>query len=302
MLSRSLSLIVQYFERPFPTLKFGFVEKQKKNLRVVHEETFKLESYQVENGNLKDERVIADRVLKIIDENEFKVSSGVHVIVHSPRLLMYSAILPKMNPRKAKTMAHREIDEMMVKHDEYYSLLTRVYDAKEKGVMVYMDLFPVDLLNSLVNLGDQLDRLIESVTKGAHGLADYYNSLNAEEANALILYGNAHLAVVALVIDGTYIDGLTIFHPPSDDETFMGELHKSIRLLTGKHQFAFERENVKNTVVLIEDEGLRETIEHTLENDLNLNILHVEIDSYQNIPYTIILGNRYLDFSFDIKG
>lgn len=302
MLSRGLTLIAQYFERPIPTLKFGFVEKQKKNLRVVHEETFKLEDYQIENGNLKDERVIADRVLKIIEEHEFKVSSGVHVIVHSPRLLMYSAILPKMNTRKAKTMAHREIDEMMVKHDEYYSLLTRVYDAKEKGVMVYMDLFPIDLLNSLVNLGDQLDRLIESVTKGSHGLADYYNSLNSEETNAIVLYGNDYLAVLALVIDGTYIDGLTIFHPPSEDESFLSELYKSIRLLTGKHQFAFERENVKNTVVLIENDDLRKTIEHTLENDLNLNICNVEVDSYQNIPYTIILGSRYVDFSFDIKG
>jgi hypothetical protein len=302
MASRNAILAIHYIERPRPVLIVAFLERRKKELNIIHEEIMWLEPYQVDNGNLKDERVIAERILALATRLEIKIRSGLHFIVQSPRILSYGVILPKMNVRKARQLSQKEIDEMLVKHEEYYVRNERLIDKKEKGVMVYTDFLPIDLLNSLVNLGDHLDRLIESVTVGIHGLAGLIPDVEIDQQDMFLLTADEYTAKIALFIDGQFIDGLTVFMPASDDDRFTDEVMKSVRLLSGKHQFAFEREDIKELVMVVADDTLADAMTKEIEEALNMTVTRMTDLHDAALPYAALLSNAYLDYTFDIKG
>jgi hypothetical protein len=302
MANKNVELHIRFIERPKAMLKITFVESVKKDIQIAHTENIFLESYQLDNGNPKDEKVIADKIANIAKENEFKIKGSIHFVIETPRIITYSAIMPKTLLKKAKTMAIKELDEVMIKNSEYYSKMIRVFDAKEKGVIVHIDLIPLDLVNVLVTLGDHLDRLIESVVKASHCLYPFYQELYMEEENLMIVYTDKETSYVALVINGKYVDSISLHEPYDDSDLFSLKLAKNIRLLAGKHQFAYEKEIVKHVLVVSPLIAVKTKLEKVLEDELSLAPINIENLSHENVFYAVLQNSHYMDFTFDIKG
>ncbi|MCF7932178.1 MAG: hypothetical protein K9K93_03315 [Acholeplasmataceae bacterium] len=300
MAKKTISMFVDYIEYPKPTLRIAFVEKTKGVVSVVFQEQLVLESYQIESWIIKDEKVIAEHISKMMSKLDYKISNGISVSISSPRVLNYSVIMPRMNAKKASQMAFKELEETFIKYEDLYSIHTKVFDNKEKGVFVNFYMLPKDLIGSFVNLSEHMDKYIDSVNLGSYALVALYRSLNLDAHNLVMVYGNEVVTMLGLIINGQMVECDTVFSPISSDQTLMSDLVLRLKIIMGKHEFAYERVSVKDLIVLCDDGELKESIKEFILNETNLTPLSLGENTTKTFFEVFLQNDDYLDYSFKI--
>lgn len=300
MASVKIQMIIHYIESHQPLLRIAFVEQNKKLLTIIEHHKINLESYQVENGILKDEKVLAEKVLHISQKIEGKVKDGVHFVVDSPRVLNYSVILPKMNVKKASQMALKELEETFPKYDEYYVTRSDVSDAKEKGVFVYFELLPKDIIQSFMTISELMDKYIDSVNLGNITLCNFHHKCQGEQDDAIIVYGDEDLTMIGLALGQKLVESQTYYVALENDSDLFSKIGLGIKMMSGKHEFHYERRRAKNLLVITKDLEIKKSLETYLSEGYGLEPIITEPPLTCDLLEVLLLNDDYVDYVFKL--
>jgi len=300
MATVKIQLVVHYIETPTPVIRFACIEKVKKDVTIKYQERIELESYQVENGKLKDEKILAEKIMQSSEKVEGKIKDGIHFIVDSPRVLYYSVILPKMNIKKAKQMAEKELDETFVGYHEKYSVRNFTFDAKEKGIFVYFEMLPIDLIQSFVNMSEHIDKYVDSVNLGNVSLLNHYRSYKIEQDDLIIVFGDAHMTMMGLIIGQQLVETQTYYEPLVKDEVLFAKIGLGIKMMSGKHEFHYERTRIQNILIVAEDQETKGSLEKYLKTNCNMDSLVVEDYAYAGLIEVFLQNDDYVDSIFKL--
>jgi hypothetical protein len=291
---------MHYIESTHPVLRIAFVEQSKKNLTLVKDEAIRLEPYQVEKGIIKDEKVLSEKVMQIAGTVEGKVKDGVHIVIDSPRVLNYSVILPKMNVKKAVQMAGKELEETFPMYDEYYAVRNEATDAKEKGVFVYYELMPKDIISSFTTICELMDMYIDSVNLGKTGLLSQYSESGIDEDNLVIIYGDTHVTLVGLMLGRKIVETRTYYAPLTHDDDLFANIGLGIRMMSGKHEFHYERRRAKSLMVICSDNDAKHALEQFLSEGYALEPVVVENEAFKDFLEVFLKDDDYADHTFKV--
>ncbi len=300
MATVKIQLVIHYIETPTPVIRFAYIEKVKKEVTIRHQEHIELEAYQVENGKLKDEKILAEKIMQSSEKVEGKLKDGIHFIVDSPRVLNYSVILPKMNIKKAKQMAEKELEETFIGYHEKYSVRSFAVDAKEKGIFVYFEMLPIDLIKSFMDMSEYVDKYVDSVNLGNVSLLTHYRSCKIEQDDIIILYSDEHMTLVGLIIGQQLVETQTYYEPLVKDEALFAKIGLGIKMMSGKHEFHYERKRVQNILILAENEETKRSLEEYLKTNCNMDSLVVEDYEYAGLIQVFLQNDDYVDSIFKL--
>ncbi|MFP4187382.1 MAG: hypothetical protein ACLFSU_04330 [Acholeplasmataceae bacterium] len=300
MATSKTQLIIHYIEKPEPVISFGFFERNKKEvIRHLHDH-IQLESYQVDHGKLRDEVVLAERIMNLSEDIDGKIKDGIHFIVDSPRVLYYSMILPRMSIKKAKQMAFKELEETFINYGEEYSVRSYAVDAKEKGIFVYFELLPLDIIRSFTNMSEHIDKYVDSVNLGNIALLNYFNASNVEQDDVIVIYGDEHLTLVGLIIGRQLVETQAYYQALKNDETLFTRIGLGIKVMSGKHEFHFERTCVKHVLVFVDDQEVKSSLERYLNVEYDLDRIETDHDEFVDMLHIFFSNDDFVDYVFKL--
>ena len=300
MATQKIQLIMHYIEASHPMLRIAFVEQTKKVLTIVKQETIRLERYQVEQGIIKDEKVLAEKVAQISSSVTGKIKDGVHIVVDSPRVLNYSVILPKMNVKKAAQMALKELEETFPMYEEYYVVRSETTDAKEKGIFVYYEMMPKDIITSFMTISELMDKYVDSVNLGKTGLMTLHMEHELDQENLVMVYGDTHFTLVGLMLGNKIVETRTFYVPFTSDESLFADIGLGIRMMTGKHEFHYERTRAKSVMVISPDKDVKRDLESYLSDGFALEPVVVEDMTFKDLLEVFLKNDDYADHAFKV--
>lgn len=248
MASRNYSVLIRYQTEPNPRIIAYLVKKEKKTeYQIVSSIEHPIESYQIENGILKDYQVIADKLLHGLEEIS-KAEDTVSLIYDSKSLLRFNTVLPRSSLSKAKKLAKKELKDFFQSNIENYHVTTRIINAKDKGIIFYYDLMNKNIVKSVEKVVNAMDHYVDSHTNLTQIVAGLYESKVEDEVDTFLVYQDTYQTHVSLLFKSLLVDSIRL-----NEKSTVDEIISSIELLRNKHCFAFEKRETNQVVLMLED-------------------------------------------------
>ncbi|MCK9536717.1 MAG: hypothetical protein M0R05_03940 [Bacilli bacterium] len=274
-------ILIRYNNYPDPVIGVHVIANTKGLYTIVAKTEQKLEKFQVKEGLIVDNKVVAEKIIKELALGDKDTEDEIIVLYDTPDLLCFNTILPKAGRARTKKLAKKELNEFFRTNSDTYKQINRIINRKDGGIIFYIDLIPGKLINSLEELSNLMNKYIESSVSFIQAVAGAFEERFKNPLDTFIVFRDGVSCHVLLLFESKLIDSIALYNsnPPES------EIYSNLEILRSKHLFAYEKKETNHILFIVEEEDIRSRYESFFTNEKLFEIVQADI-TYDDIIIT----------------
>lgn len=245
---------IRYQAEPEPTLIAYLVQNERNNYKIISTAKHVLETYQIENGILKDFQVVGDKLLHGLGELG-KVKDTVSLIYDMKHLVRFNTVLPRASLTKSKMLAKKELNEFFDSNADFYYSVSRIFSARERGMIFYFDLVPKEIVLSIDKVTNAMNHYVDAHTNLVQVVSDFFASKVSTPLDTFVIYQDDYCTHVILLFHSRLVESLAF-----NNDANLEEIMSGIEVLRNKHSFTFEKREVNHVALMMKSDNKLRTL------------------------------------------